>query len=371
MKLILAGLLVFAAMTATVVALGSIGALEDGSPPFLVALVIMGVAGVVAALAHRFLREKKPETPPVDRLSRSVRKAVADGVPLVPDPELDFRFEFVSTHRDLLDGERALRREHSGMRGWVRALIVLVGLAWLAGFGLVALESSRGERFEPVALVWLALGSLVLWFFVARPALRRRTIRRNNVAAQPLALHFGPRAIVCDVAEVGVFRRRWLDLQGVVSAPKGIVLSFADGLHWLPQRAFTSAAERERFEAKVATRIAQESVRLENEPPEHPILQGGTAYAVVAVSPDPDERDPDAFLDVTLRRNELQRRLRFVRPAQVHVDREALARGPVGLRVLAPPHPELDGLRVLAVDAEGGHLMLWAEDVVELAPQAA
>jgi hypothetical protein len=366
LKLILAGLLVFVAMMVAVGVLGALGALENGSPwpPWLGALVVMGVAGLVAALAQRFLREK--EGPRADHFTRSVRKAVAGGTQLEPDPELDFRFEFVSTHGDLMNAFRALRREQTGMRGWVRGLVILMGALWLGSFAAIVTFAPRA-RAGVAPIAWLLFGSFVVWLFVVRPMRRRRAIRRNHVAAQPLALHFAPRFVECDVAGVGKFRRRWLDLQALVSAPKGVVLVFRDGLHWLPRRVFANAAERQRFEAKVSTRIAQESVRLENPAPEHPILQGGTSYAVVGVSPDPDERDPAAFLDVTLRRNDVQRRLRFVRPAQIHVDREALARAPVGLRILAPPHAALDGLRVLAVDSDGmGHLILWAEDVVEL-----
>lgn len=358
MRLILAALFVIVGIPALLGAVDAAGLLEGH--PWLGVIAFL----VVVTIAWWIFRVR-PEHSSVEGQVRELRRAVAGGARLVPDPELDFRFEFVSTHGDLLDGERAVRRERTGMRGWVRGLVILMGLAWLGGFAaVVTLEHGTKLGVAPVA--WLLLGSFVVWTFVVRPLRARRAIERDNVAAQPLVLHFTPRFVEVEAAGVGKLRRRWARVEASCSTRKGIVFVFDDTLSWLPARVFASETERARFEAKVATRLAQERLRVATPPTDHPILPDASSCVIETVGPEPDEDDPERFLDVTLRRGETRRRLRFVR-VDAAVNHEALARTPTAVALLALPHPELDGLSVLAVDLErAGHLLLVAEDVVDL-----
>jgi hypothetical protein len=363
MRLLLAGLFVFVCIVAALAAVEATVGMED-SPPWLVGPLCLGLS---VALAYWLFRERSAG--PADRL-RALRDELARGARLEPDPALDFRFDFVSTHGDLMDAEAALRRERTGMRGWVRGLALLWAAMLLVPATLaVTVGAVRGNWPQGGAamgvLVCLVYGGGAVWCLAVRPMLHRRAIRRATAAAQELSLRFTPRGIDCVVAGVGRVRRLWSELGLCLPSRKGVLLAFPDVNNWLPARVFADAAERKRFDACVAHRLAQEAVRLEREPVEHPILAEAGSYVISGVS---HEAGSD-HLDLSLRRGTEERRLRFLRPARAFWDDE-LESG-VGVLIYLLPHPELDGLVVRAIDAESlGCLEVWAEDVVDLGPDA-
>jgi hypothetical protein len=370
MKLILAGLLVFVGLFVAAAALDAFGLLEGASGPVLG--LAMGAALVGSTvLAGWLLRERGAGPDPEQRL-RELRRAVAGGARLEPDPALDFRFEFVSTHADLLDGHRGLRRDTTGLRPWVRACVILMGLAWLlAGAGVTVHDLSRG-RVEAAPLVWLLLGTITLGFFVVRPWRQRNAIRRGNTPTKRLALHFTPIGIEAEVEGSGLVRRHWWELLSFSRAPKGILLEFTDDLNWLPGRIFESERQRERFEACLATRTAQELIRAEAPTEPHPILPEAETYTVASARRHETADGAGPCVDLTLRRGEIERHLRAVRVRQAWIEDELVAAGEVRVEVLRLPFSELDGLTLRISEAEPhGALEIVAEDIVDLDAQAA
>ncbi|MEQ1891636.1 MAG: hypothetical protein ABL998_03765 [Planctomycetota bacterium] len=315
-------------------------------------------------------RARGPES--ADRLL-TLRRQADGGERFEPDPELDFRFAFVSTHADLLDAEAALRRERTGMRGWVRALAILwaamvVVPATFALVGCLVRWKFLGWGTSFALLLGLVIGGGVMRSLFVRPWLQRRAIRRETSPTQELALHITPRAIEIEIVGVGRVRRLWSELMLCLPVRKGVLLSFVDVNNWLPARVFADAAERKRFEAAVAFRLAQEAMRFEGQLEEHPILPGIGSYHLAHVRHEVGSDRTEPYIELTLRRDEEERRLRFLRPAEVAWNEGSLEKG-VTVRVLRYPHAELDGLAVAVHDAEAlGLLSVLAEDVVEVAP---
>ena len=364
MRLILAGLFVFGALLALVIALDASGFLEGGGPQ--AGLVVIAALVGLVALAMWLLNRRR-DAADSKQLLRELRRAVADGARLEPDPKLDFRFEFVSKHQDLLDGELVWRRETTGMRGWVRAGVILMGVLWLvAGAGVAVHDLPRGH-LAVAPVVWLLLGSGTMGLFVVRPWRTRRAIERETAPAQALKLRFTNRTIECDIEGLGRVRRPWWELVRCVPAPNGIVLEFEDRLHWLPQRAFTSARQRERFEACVATRLAKETIRREARAEPHPILPRAEEATVTGVRFDEVSDLSGPFADVTLRLGETERHLRVLRVRHGLIDAQEIAEQDVRVRLLSLPHRELDGLAVRVSEVEPlGALDLWGEEIVDL-----
>ncbi len=355
MKLLLSAVLVVLAVFATVAAFDAAGVIETW-PPAVIGLSTVVVGGAVGLLAQRLLVKQDPGTGIEQQVGPQRLQADPHGA--LEPCSLSYRFDFVSTHRDLLDAHEALRRERTGMRPWVRGLVIGVGLLWLAGFFLALGSDPTGHPYW----VWLALGGAVLWFFVVRPVRQRRAIRRENVPAQPLSVAFTALGIEVEVAARGSWESFWRSTDLFLPKRAGIAMAFGGGpVLWLPARVFGGERQRERFVSDVERRIAQEIAR-SIQSTEHPILAEPWTYAITEI-----QRGED-LVDVTLRRAADVRRLRFLRPASVTIDERALERPTSGIEIRALPHPEIDGIGVCVDSREGmeGVLVLLAADVIDL-----
>jgi hypothetical protein len=374
-KLFLAGLFVFVGLAAGALGLEALGVLETRGP--LVGLLMAIVFAVVLALAWWIFREKSPDPRPLER-ERAIRKSVAAGERLRVDPRLDFRFDFVNTHQDLLDAERALRRERTGIRGWVAACMVLLGLLWLAAFADYLVRDLPAGRVGFAPFAWLLMGSLVIWFFALRPWLARRALRRSNAPAQHLMLRVSQSGLEGEVTGLGAIHRDWFVFNEIVPTPKGVLLVVLNEWHWIPRRAFASDAERERFVETVVERMAQEMLRSEEQPKPHSILPDATECTLADVRSHWPANPAGSFIELTLRRGASEKRLRFLRPTDVELDAEAIRRGAARVQILALPFPELGGPSVTVFelreeeeweeDDDSGfpRVGFYADDVIDL-----
>ena len=144
------------------------------------------------------------------------------------------------------------------MRPWIRACVVGFGFMWLAGVVAFAPKAFReGKAWQP--LVWFFLGTIIVWKFLVQPILRRRRIRSTTPPAQPLSLDFTDAGIHIEAEGVGVFDRGWAEVNGIISAEKGVVMGFTDGrAHWLPNRLFRAADDRQTFVSYVISNLPKE-----------------------------------------------------------------------------------------------------------------
>ena len=169
---------------------------------------------------------------------------------------MSFSFRFTNTHKDLLDAYAAQQRSRSGMRPWVRACVVGLGIMWLTGVVAFTPQAVReGDAWQPV--VWLVLGSAIVWKFLFQPILKRRRIRTTTPPSQSLALDFTDAGIHVEAEGVGVFDRAWTEVASIEPTETGVAMGFTDGMeHWLPNRIFRTADERQAFISYVISRLA-------------------------------------------------------------------------------------------------------------------
>lgn len=155
-----------------------------------------------------------------------------------------FSFDFVSTHRDLLDALEASRTRALRMRRILRIVFGILGLLFLA----LAIASPLLERHmtTPWApLLWLGLGLLFTWRYIARPLLIARHVRQSNPAEQRVVVNFQDRGIDVIADGIGEFHREWSDLLRVLPESQGVAFVFSNGAsHWLPNRVFKAPSQR-------------------------------------------------------------------------------------------------------------------------------
>jgi YcxB-like protein len=152
-----------------------------------------------------------------------------------------YRYQFTSTIEDLLEAEKAERS--TSIRRSLRWVLVTFGAIWLAGGVLAFLKE---PTWRPV--IWICLGSLLLYRFVFQPYQRRRRIRSSNTAHQDLTLECADNSLSVVIAGVGQFTRRWDELSDITDTDGGILFYFSDGItNWLPNRVFGSLVERRNF----------------------------------------------------------------------------------------------------------------------------
>ena len=157
-----------------------------------------------------------------------------------------YSYRFTSTHQDLLDSFNASRTAELGMRRFARVGVAGLGLMWLAGALLSPFFPMRPQHAVWLPILWLGLGGSLTWKFVVQPWLVARDIRRFNPSEQNVAVTFGDAGLTVDVQALGVYRRSWEEVIGMLPASKGIGFGFSDGTtHWLPNRVFATEAERE------------------------------------------------------------------------------------------------------------------------------
>ncbi len=166
-----------------------------------------------------------------------------------------YKYQFTSTVEDLLEAEEAERTARSA-RVPFRWVIALLGVTWLVA-GVLAFDWSN-PSWRPV--VWLLLGTGVIYYFVVRPYLRRNRIKENNAPEQDLALEFHDDYMKLEVSGVGEFTRKWEELVEFIDARKGVIFYFSDGVvNWVPDRVFADGEERNRFVEFIQRHRNQES----------------------------------------------------------------------------------------------------------------
>ena len=200
---------------------------------------------IVILLASDWLKRK--------RLSRQEadRNALIAGT----DFRLPYRIKFTSTREDLVQAFETERRAVSGMRRWVRWLIVAMGCAWLLG-AVAFFTGYLKDRQWWLPFIWLALGVSILWSNVARPFMKRQHIRKTATASQELELEFKDDGIHIEAPGVGVFDRTWEELDGARNCDEGLLVYFTDGtVDWLPRRVFPNDAVKAALHAFLLEQI--------------------------------------------------------------------------------------------------------------------
>ncbi len=154
-----------------------------------------------------------------------------------------YKYQFTSTVEDLLEAEEAERTGRLA-RAPFRWVIVLLGVAWLVA-GVLAFDWSN-PSWRPI--VWMLLGTGVIYYFIIKSYFRRRQIKEYNASQQDLVLEFHDTYIKLEVSGVDEFTRKWEDLVEFINARKGIIFYFSDGVvNWIPNRVFADREERNRF----------------------------------------------------------------------------------------------------------------------------
>ena len=157
------------------------------------------------------------------------------------------QFSFISTAADLLDAFDAYTQHRTGMRPWIRYLVVALGLFWLLSFALVLIYGLGSARWwHPV--IWLFLGLAASWLFGLKPILVRRSIARQSAPEQKLDIQFSEDGATIYAHGTGEFQRTWADFLDVYVHKKGLLCYMSDEMkHWLPIRIFTSRKQMQKL----------------------------------------------------------------------------------------------------------------------------
>lgn len=102
--------------------------------------------------------------------------------------------------------------------------------------------------------------------------------------------------------------------------------------------------------------------------PDHPIIDRPWEYEVLLLAYHNDPELPrDSYLDLTLRRGPSVRRLRFLGPEDLEIER-GFPRPTGGMVILDVRRRQLDGLGVRVADFEAslGAVRFWAREVLDL-----
>lgn len=154
-------------------------------------------------------------------------------------------FRFTSTGEDLLAAHAALMQSRTKLHPWSRACLVGLGFMWLLGGVAFAGQAVReGHVWESIGSI--VLGSFVVWNFMLQPILARRRLRYSAQQARRVALDFTDSGVHVETEGIASFDGMWVDVKTFEPAAEGILFSFTDGMmHWLPNRAFQDADERQ------------------------------------------------------------------------------------------------------------------------------
>jgi hypothetical protein len=128
---------------------------------------------------------------------------------------------------------------------------------WLAG-AVWALSSSNKVAPRWLAFIWLGLGLLIIWGFVAKPILLTRQMRLNTPPKQQLKVKFDGSGIHVEAPGVGDYYRAWQDIVLLLPAKNGFGFIFRERPnHWLPNRVFSTPLQRDEFVQFVNERVAE------------------------------------------------------------------------------------------------------------------
>jgi hypothetical protein len=102
--------------------------------------------------------------------------------------------------------------------------------------------------------------------------------------------------------------------------------------------------------------------------PDHPIIDRPFEYQIIefCYHNDPDDSQ-NAFLDLTLRSGSTVRRLRFLQPQDLEIEK-GFPRPTRGMCILDVRHRQLDSVTVRVADFESswGRVTFWAREVRDL-----
>lgn len=167
---------------------------------------------------------------------------------------MEYKFKYINTHKDLVDGYNAVRSAQSGMSGWSRGLVFLLGVMWLLGFIFMAPNSDN--IWQP--LIWLILGCAIIWRIVLKPYLEIKFIKESNEPEQEINLMFTNEKIEAVSGDGISYIRNWDELEAFEAFKKGIFIGFSDGaMNWLPIRVFKSQKEKEDFVKNVVVKLKE------------------------------------------------------------------------------------------------------------------
>jgi len=108
--------------------------------------------------------------------------------------------------------------------------------------------------------------------------------------------------------------------------------------------------------------------------PHHPILERPWEYEIIELCYHNDPGDwRKSHVDLTLRRGEAVRRLRFLAPQDFEVERGCFPRPTGGMCILDVRHRQLEEIGVRVADFEGSHgaVTFWAREVIDLEDRTA
>ena len=210
---------------------------------------------IVILLASDWLKRRRLARQEVDR----------NALIASTDFRLPYRINFTSTREDLVQAFETERTAVSGMRRWVRWLIVAMGCAWLLGAAAFFTGHLKDRQWW-LPIIWLVLGVSILWSNVVRPFMKRRHIRETAASSQELKLEFTQDGIHIEAPGAGVFDRTWDELDGVRSCDEGMLVYFTDGsVDWLPRRVFPDDATKNALHAFLLQRMEQISAEAAEE----------------------------------------------------------------------------------------------------------
>lgn len=171
-----------------------------------------------------------------------------------------YKYQFTSTIQDLLDAEKADRTERSVHEPF-RWIIILMGIAWFM-IGIITLNQQNTK-----SVLWILIGSLILYIFSIKPYFKRQRIRKSNSASQDIILEFDDDRFMIQIKNVGEFVRKWEELNGFVDTAKGTLFYFNDGIiNWLPNRVFGNDLERNNFKEFIRSHQKQDTGDAKQQP---------------------------------------------------------------------------------------------------------
>ncbi len=167
---------------------------------------------------------------------------------------MEYKFNFTSTHKDLIDSYKAMRNARSGLSSWSRGAILLLGLMWLLGFIFISPEDVDFTK----SLIWFALGLFIVWNIVIKPYLEIKHIKESNEPEQAINLVFTDDYIEAISEEGERFTRKWDEVEAFQGFRKGVLIGFSDGIvNWLPLRVFESHEHKKQFVNAVVVKLKE------------------------------------------------------------------------------------------------------------------
>ena len=165
---------------------------------------------------------------------------------------MEYKFEFNSTHQDLIDSYTAVKNSTSGLSDWSRGAILILGFMWLVGFIFLAPKTDNMYQ----AIIWLVLGVFIIWKVGFKPYLEKKHIKDTNDENQKVALLINNEGITAFSQDGHSRLVKWENIEIIESAKKGIFIGFDDGLvNWLPNRLFSNKNERNEFIDSINSKI--------------------------------------------------------------------------------------------------------------------